>query len=272
MIVFANSVRGITQTVVSPNNKYIVVKTGSIENFTEANNYCMNNFGTNLASIHSADDNTEAYNLCISMIESGDLACRIGLYQSDRSIADTGVTAFSSWSYIDGTSFDYAASNWGNNEPQGGLVENCAALHCPYGTGCVQWIDIPCTSIAEFQIILCNWGTLAPSRAPSIDPTKEPTTDPTKAPTNEPTQDPTNEPSENPTTGPIEDLSCDTTPFECDNGRLLVQYYSIEQGKCVWPESCPSSSPTTAISAADLMYCPVSYYIWLSLTFLQNLL
>ena len=39
-------------------------------------------------------------------------------------------------------------------------------------------------------------------------------------------------------------IECEITPFECSNGRVIVQYYSVEEGRCVYP-NCNTPAPVT---------------------------
>ena len=53
--------------------------------------------------------------------------------------------------------------------------------------------------------------------------------------------EPTGIPTRTPISVPI--IECDTVPFGCDNGKVLLPYYSVEQGRCVY-DPCFTPSPT----------------------------
>ena len=104
--------------------------------WSDGETYCLNTYGTHLASIHNEAENIEAGNLC----SSHPYQCWLGL--NDIAIDST-------WVWSDGSPYDYSAWPSGGGEPNGGTLENC--VH--NGHGAFTWNDLPCTSTRP---ILCN--------------------------------------------------------------------------------------------------------------------
>ena len=167
--------------------------------------YCMDNYGTNLASIHDEDQNVEASNLCYTT----EYDCYIGL--NDIDIANVYV-------WTDGSLFDY--DSWSPSEPSATTNEYCIRIAARGSSVFGAWGDRDCER--EYAI-LCN----------KFNPTADPTSYPTKYPTIEPTQSSespsamTSSPTSNPTSGPT------TTP------TIITQPPSIS------PSEIPSRGPTT---------------------------
>lgn len=136
-----NNTIGYTTSV---NQTYLAPITETL-NFSDAQQFCRDYFGTNLARIDSAEEDAEARDLCGSIISVGDNGCYIGLYQPDVTAIDPG-TSMSSWQWILADSSedpipDYYASNWGVNEPQGSTLENCGAI----------WISDATTQVPTYR-------------------------------------------------------------------------------------------------------------------------
>ena len=120
----------------SDHDNYILVH-GSM-NWTDGEAYCVHNFGTHLASIHSECQNIEAANLC--------LECWLGLNDRDQERGSNK----DGWEWSDGTPFDYNGGFQGINEPSGHGGENC--VHIGFG-GQALWNDYGCDSRRR---LLCN--------------------------------------------------------------------------------------------------------------------
>ena len=155
--------------------------------WSEGEQYCMDNWGTNLASIHNTAENTEAGDLCFpDGIHAVASDCWIGLHN------------VSNYGWTDGQDFNY--DNWYPGQAATATYD-CA------GIGYIDiysWRDILC--LAERKP-LCN--RFNPTQAPTVDPTQSPTMitmDPTSYPTINPTlitMDPTTAPTTEPTTETI---------------------------------------------------------------------
>lgn len=140
---FAFCLRNKADIIYKQTDSYIgVYDSSSNYTFVEAENYCITNFDTNLASIHSSSDNDESLNTRIY----GNLSTWIGL--SDN-ITD-GI-----WKWNDGSVWDY--SNWAQSgQPDGGSSANCVAiLNNTSIYGANKWDDRMCNSGWHKQFI-CN--------------------------------------------------------------------------------------------------------------------
>ena len=137
--------------IIEPSENYIV---GLIKmSWNDANNYCQSEYGTTLASIHTAEENEEAWGLCDRISKHEDDLCFIGLNDIDNEKA---------WLWSDNSVYIY--ENWADDQPNDGYGEDCTMMRIN------GWNDYSCDNAGWF---LCN-------RHPT--PTPEPTTDPTDEP------------------------------------------------------------------------------------------
>ena len=151
-----------------------------LSNMFNAQKYCLENYNTSLASIHSEEQNLEAADLCSSFY---DVACYIGLNYSNN----TGL------SWLDQSLVNYNKSYINNSE-------SCATLPNDINTTIfeVNWYDTNCF---EAHYFLCNRQdpTNAPTETPTNSPSQAPSMPPTTAPSSAPTVPPTNAPTRVPT-------------------------------------------------------------------------
>eukprot|EP01083_Nonionella_stella_P025507 70219_1 len=194
-------------------------------NWFQASFVCQQDFGTDIASIHSEEDNAEAYEVC------KDKNCWIGA-------TDIPVHTFGTWQWNDQTAFEY--TNWPNNiEPSLTYSSGIKFSDGPSGS---EWtaVDADDTHLT----VLCNgFPTPAPTppsqnptRAPSMIPsqvTNQPSISPSLAPTATPTKAPSSAPSRLPTGAPT------TSPTKAP---------SLAPSRL--PSGAPTSSPTIAPSTA----------------------
>ena len=123
--------------------------------------YCQETYGTSLASIHSASDNSDARAAANGVgITDGLLIVWIGL---------SDLLNESVFIWTDGTNVDY--TNWDVSNPSNsGGDEHCAHLMVDDG----EWNDLECEPPygATWQPggFICNAPTTAPSNAPSSAP------------------------------------------------------------------------------------------------------
>ena len=117
--------------------------------FQDAEQFCIDNYGTNLASIHSHDEQSEAWNLCTKWNTISNNHCWIGLFDINRQQA---------FRWMDGSPYIYDMWYWLANEPSGRWNdENCVHLNGwngNIGTWSGKWNDIACSSTFHF---LCNY-------------------------------------------------------------------------------------------------------------------
>eukprot|EP01083_Nonionella_stella_P045265 121630_1 len=137
---------------------YIRVWMGGRITWVEANEHCRTQYGTHLASITSAQHNTEITYLSILQYMTGSTptACSfIGLHR---------MHGMEDWNWIDGSTLNY--TYWGSQQPDDD-TETCSYM-CSDGT----WSSVMCTTRSLFAFI-CNAPTYTTS-APSF-PTEQPT-------------------------------------------------------------------------------------------------
>eukprot|EP01084_Bolivina_argentea_P153556 267750_1 len=157
----------------STNNLFIWVGPKAVD-FYSANDYCLNNFGTNLASIHSDYESQEISDLCNTYSYQN---CLIGL----NDINYEGV-----YEWIDGSVVDYPI-NWKDGSPDnqcsecGGIEEDCCILY----NGDDQKIgDAACNHPVQYFPFICNVPTPSPTDSPTTAPTEAPSpSTPTAQPT-----------------------------------------------------------------------------------------
>ena len=177
--------------------QYIGVYAPEGINWIDSLLYCENNFGTSLASIHSSDDQTEASNAAYGATPDEEETTHVYGWIGLNDYFDND----GSWSWSDGTSFDYAY--WASGEPNNDN-EDCAQIagltqtRYPLVNGINgPWNDETCTTtLAAF---VCNRRVPTPTSIPTSKPTSVPTRIPTRIPTNIPTTIPTNNPTDIPT-------------------------------------------------------------------------
>ena len=107
--------------------------------FYQAKDYCMREYGTSLASVHSSTDETNLMN------SRYDLSVKIlaGLNDIKSESTRFDQTIASSWQWTDGTDYDYAV-NWNSGEPNQAGNEDCIEY---FSTGLVN--DFPCINARE---------------------------------------------------------------------------------------------------------------------------
>ena len=172
---------------------------GSTEelNWTDSEAYCLSQFGTHLASIHSDDNFDDA----ATFVEAEGRSHWIGM--SD--LATEGV-----YQWTDGSNASYF--QWDSSEPDEDLDTDCVYMKLTNG----RWSDNSCSNVRPF---LCNAPIASPSFDPSANPTRTPTDFPTVNPsphlTDSPSVDPTHlqslEPTAFPAVDPTADPSMDPT-------------------------------------------------------------
>ena len=111
---------------------------GSLQNsitWQEAENYCQDNHGSNLASVHSETENTQAFEAAIGAGATPDGANNL-IWFGFHDIDSEGTFV-----WTDGSNIDYA--NWDNGEPNdynnGNPGEDCTSVR---SSG--RWNDLPC--------------------------------------------------------------------------------------------------------------------------------
>ena len=149
-------------TITAMSANYIFIRQAM--NRQNAETYCINQYGTNLASIHNEAENTEAANLCAVT------SCWIGANDITNEMGSNP----NGWTWSDGSLFDY--HSWLPNEPNQTGDEDCVEIVPSFS----QWNDASCTTHAS-PFILCNRHN--PTPAPTTQPTKAPSYEPTAAPT-----------------------------------------------------------------------------------------
>eukprot|EP01083_Nonionella_stella_P138663 421998_1 len=133
--------------ILSPGDGIAFVSSQTFKTQSEANAYCNNTFGTQLATITSQTMNQWAEGFC------GNNNCWIGYVQDENNDAEPDV----GWAWINNTrSTGYV--NWRDDEPDDGsatnenLAENCATLSITGGAG--TWADVTCDY--TYSNWLCN--------------------------------------------------------------------------------------------------------------------
>eukprot|EP01084_Bolivina_argentea_P110379 197118_1 len=176
----------------SVNNQFIWVGPKRVDWYS-ANTYCINNFATELASIHNDNQSQEISMLCYTQLSPSE--CWIGLNDIDSE---------STYKWIDGSPVDYPIK-WNSGSPDnncgscGDIEEDCVVL--AYNP--IQLlIDAACSHPVQYYTFICNAPTLAPTSTPSYVPSISPSTQPTTAPTQPPTTTPTSFPSDAPSISP----------------------------------------------------------------------
>ena len=199
--------------------------------WTDAQEYCQDTFGTDLASVHSDQD------MDIITTLSNGLRVWIGLNDIDEE---------GTFIWTDGSPFDYAI--WKPGEPNNydsghGVFDDCGEIW----TSIMSWNDRYCTATRYF---LCNIHpptsspTMQPTTDPTIDPTQDPTTDPSVDPTQDPTKDPTTDPTGDPSPYPTADPTKDPTNVPTSNPTVNPTQ-DPTQDPTIDPSVDPTSDPTT---------------------------
>eukprot|EP00485_Elphidium_margaritaceum_P008096 CAMPEP_0202702238 /NCGR_PEP_ID=MMETSP1385-20130828/15263_1 /ASSEMBLY_ACC=CAM_ASM_000861 /TAXON_ID=933848 /ORGANISM="Elphidium margaritaceum" /LENGTH=230 /DNA_ID=CAMNT_0049359855 /DNA_START=40 /DNA_END=729 /DNA_ORIENTATION=+ len=137
--------------------------------WNEAETYCVTQYGTHLASIHTADDNLQA------KFDCGDIYCWIGLNDcgdpTDCDINNYGSGTEGTFVWIDGTSYDYG--NWDTETGQpdnNDADEDCVS----FKPGSTKWYDFHCKQYPS--AFICN------PPQPTLDPTASSVPNPTPGP------------------------------------------------------------------------------------------
>ena len=114
---------------VSNNEKFICVGSDLSYNWTEAEIYCENTFGSHLAAIHSLSENNDAIGDGSWYLEYGEMW--IGL---------NDIEIEGNYSWIDDSPFDY--ENWFHKDIFNTSQENCIGIVTIGG----EWDDISCST------------------------------------------------------------------------------------------------------------------------------
>ena len=167
-----------SSTATTTGNRFINV-TESL-NFTNADIYCLQHYGTHLASFNTKSEIDQASSICKEMKAN----CWIGLNEIENR---------NEWVYISGVAYNESVVDWDHNEPNGvDGQENCVEI--AYGKGS-KWNDVACSTMKPF---ICDYGTRSPTSQTLSPTTSEPT-----LPTASTTLAPTSKPSLQPTSAPI---------------------------------------------------------------------
>lgn len=126
-----------------------------VQNYTSAKQYCFQEFGTQLASIHNDAQNTEASDLC-AYSGYDNMPCWIGL---------TDLNVENEWLWEDESELTY--TNWNIGEPNNIGSEDCVEIL----NNNQKWNDAEC---GDYRFILCNTPS-PPTPAPSPSPASSPT-------------------------------------------------------------------------------------------------
>ena len=153
-------------------------------NWQNASEYCINTYGTSLATISNEIESVQAEGACLAS-NYDPIGCWIGF----NDISQTG-----QWTWISGAIVTF--TDWGNRLPDNHQNnEYCAHIWSER----FFWNDIDCP---RFLYFLCDAPTNSPTIAtqiPSINPTNTPSNTPTNYPSTIPTYNPSNNPSKSPT-------------------------------------------------------------------------
>eukprot|EP01083_Nonionella_stella_P014930 41819_1 len=236
---------------------YILVellKTGD-----DAFTYCVDTYGTSLATIHSAGDNLKATNACKPYCVPGTcgnwlISCIIGLNdkENERDVLRD------QWIWADGSNYDF--QNWRNdanefdNEPNNNGNEDCVVIFPsdhPEANDVGTWADVNC-NVTEFYF-LCNspptaYPTSVPSKRPSINPSEAPSKVPSNSPTTSyPTVVPSKRPSMNPLMPSSNHPSIDPTQHPTNapsNFPTISPTMKPTQHPTNGPSNIPTHDPT----------------------------
>ena len=115
-------------------------------NWFEAKDFCMTQFETSLASIHSYSQEIEVFNL----MRSSSSRVWIGLNDILTNAENYDQSISAPWKYSDGTYYDYAIS-WRSNNPNGDSTEQCVEIFTSAGFN-----DLACEG--ELSEFICNFG------------------------------------------------------------------------------------------------------------------
>ena len=204
-------------------------------NWFQAQEYCQDNYGTNLATVTTRRDFELAVNI---MNESGDpyVPTWIGL----NDINKEGVWRWASNSPCDSTAnitkcVTYWKAGEPNNWPQD---EDCADIIVDSSTDIPHAGDGPCISYQRTQWLCDVLLTNNPTTEPTIDPTNDPSMDPTKDPTRQPSVDPTNKPSKDPSLSPSISPTLSPTSANARDVEVVITFkYTVTDGSNVTIDS-----------------------------------
>ena len=149
----------ITAPIITEYKNYISVYFyDKVFNWFEAKDFCMRNFGSSLASIHSSSDESDVIN---SRFDNGtyepNIKTWIGMndIKTDSKLYDQSVNGSNvTWQWSDGTPYDYSPTWKDSGEPSGfwyGKAEDCIALY-PQGT----LNDFTCNSTYHTHQFVCG--------------------------------------------------------------------------------------------------------------------
>ena len=177
----------------------------------EAETYCNDMYGTNLASIHGTAENTAAQTIVSS---------------NSAWIGFNDITSEGTFAWEDVSPHDY--DNWNSGEPNdSGSNQDCVHLWTD-GT----WNDHDC-STQKFNYFVCNVAN------PTPRPTSQPTPQPSLAPSNPPALPPTDTPTDTPSDAPT-----DIPSYAPSNAPVLLPTMM----STAIPSVTPTAAPTTASS------------------------
>eukprot|EP01083_Nonionella_stella_P224560 799233_1 len=195
---------------------YIGINDNSMD-ANAAEEYCLTNFNSHLASIHSQSEQNEVYSICNTLSSSVGKYCLIGFKVTEGT-----------WVWRDNTSVVYtnwlSEKRWGDGslwlpqQPDNNNNDQCAymyqSVHNAQPNIAAHWFDAHCIGVNtnhDPQPFICNDSpTNAPTDAPTELPTHAPSSTPTLAPSSAPTAPPTGAPSMAPSSSPTACLDYDT--------------------------------------------------------------
>jgi len=199
--------------------KYYYV--GTQMNFSNADNYCFNTYGSHLANIISENENNAANYFCSNYgSDPGSSSetdyCWIGLQRISNG------SSYNDFKWLSNDVIYSSYNKWKNNEPNNdNNNEYCIEIRIDDS----EWNDCICSDKKSF---LCNGNPeltnipslspiYLPSKLPTLNPTNIPSYNPSLYPTNIPSLYPSNIPTYNPSYLPSNSPTLNPTITNCTN-------------------------------------------------------